>query len=518
MRLITTVIILARLLGLAHATCSVSDWEEMIGCLDQDHISLNSDLWHNGTDLPPINKTLRIDGNDHTIHGNGNLILLVEDYGNVTLNRLVVHNASSGVENHGTITMNECKFEENIEYAIWNDDSLTLDRCHFHRNRGDQGGAIHTSGGTMTINDCHFFQNQAVDSGGAVWNGGTLSINECVFEENHATNGGGAIKNVNTMNQLKSTMFKGNECGDDGGGAVLNVHMGTGLVSVVGTEPPTTTIENCTFIQNVASGDGDGGAVKTNEQLVHVSVCVFEGNVGDTGGAVWNRGDNVTFDRCTFDENTASDDGGGVWNGGDHVRFETCEFTKNRGLDWGGALFSNGDECVIGDGEFTENVAKDGGAFYNQGMSASITNSIFECNECSEDVGCTIFSQNPLAAVGCEIAPYFENLISVLFPPTIADGFGKKSDDPCHPPHVEELLDEIDDNEEQLSKLTMEIEELSREVEDKGVTLTAVLVVTIVGVVVMGVLIGMYVCKPRGDVAVSIGSEIRMPMLHKRVV
>jgi predicted outer membrane repeat protein len=80
----------------------------------------------------------------------------------------------------------------------------------------------------------------------------------------------------------------------------------------------TLTVKDCEFINNQALNDG-GGAIFTHTTL-NVINCVFTNNKADAGGAIFNKGGDLTVTGSTFSGNQASTDpenymgGGAIFN------------------------------------------------------------------------------------------------------------------------------------------------------------------------------------------------------------
>ncbi len=171
-----------------------------------------------------------------------------------------------------------------------------------------QGGAVYLNGSSPTFDDCVFDTNRSV-WGGAVYclNNTDPSFTDCVFRDGNAytTNGGG-------------------------GGAG--------------------------FFQNETSN-------------ASFTRCLFEGNYGRQGGAIWIYGSPITFTDCDFIDNLASVVAGAVQvvgrtdDQGLRPRFDRCRFLRNHAGDEVGFLGN-------------------GGAFEFFHRGAEINDSLFAGNTC----------------------------------------------------------------------------------------------------------------------------------------
>ncbi|MGB8168877.1 MAG: right-handed parallel beta-helix repeat-containing protein, partial [Chthoniobacteraceae bacterium] len=153
---------------------------------------------------------------------------------------------------------------------------ITFDNCKGMPGDVDTGGAIavdnFSQGGTgnyTIIEDCTFTNNQsgwggAVDIfNGALWMSGcTFSGNTCTGLAFSTNGGGGALSLGPTWDSaIQNCTFSGNTqngaaTGQPGGGAIYNY--GAGLAN-----PPTVTVEHCTFVANVDAA-GAAGAIRGN--------------------------------------------------------------------------------------------------------------------------------------------------------------------------------------------------------------------------------------------------------------
>lgn len=163
--------------------------------------------------------------------------------------------------------------------GIWNEGTLTLDRCTITGNSsemGDGGGMYNT--GTLTVNNCSISDNSAAagnDSfnfgsggsiiidpvgpppgingfdGGGIYNSGILKINNCVVSENFAGDG-----------------QEGRDGGTGGnGGGIFNVG--------------NLSMSHCTVSSNSAGAGGKGVS----------GYIVGNGGNGGSGGGIFNTGD-----------------------------------------------------------------------------------------------------------------------------------------------------------------------------------------------------------------------------------
>jgi predicted outer membrane repeat protein len=187
---------------------------------------------------------------------------------NLTIKNGVGYSGGGGVNNAGTLTVNN-----------------TL----FYSNTALSGGAVFNTG-TATISNTTFAGNTPYFFGhsascGAIDNRSTMTITTSTFETNYANNNytaGGAICNSGTLAITASTFTDNQSQGNNGGygGAIFN-------------SAGTLTLTNSTFYLNSATSSG--GAIYSQGGTVQISNSTFGINAENntTGGAISNAGSSV---------------------------------------------------------------------------------------------------------------------------------------------------------------------------------------------------------------------------------
>jgi len=339
------------------------------------------------------------------------------------------------------------------------------------------------NGGNVSLHNLHF-QNGNASDGGAIENQGTIvSMTNCNFTDNAATDHGGAIENVGTIETMDGCNFLGNTAGDDGG-------------AIENDDGTITSMTNCDFIGNTA---GDGGAIENDGTITSITNCHFTENDATDGGAVCEKGDNTMYISCIFSKNQAFGEGtgdgwgGAVFIGGKTIQMVDCVFSENEADD-GGAICIQGENNTVSECEFRGNHANEtGGAVYNDGENNQIMDSVFKCNTCGDLIGCTINSTKNMTVTGT-LAPFEENEVP---------GFLSGLD--------EAIGGECNDNEW--------VENMV--ITDDDTTLNVILwiVASIGGLVMLALMWRWCMIKtPPASGGSFIGSEFRMPILHKRSV
>ncbi len=208
--------------------------------------------------------------------------VLITATGTITLTtgEILVTGKNLGIDGPGagslTITTNATTRALHFINANTGITGITFDNCKGLPGDVDTGGAIavdnFSQGGAANwtvIRNCAFTNNQSGWGGAVDIFNGALSMSGCTFSGNTCTGiafgtngGGGALSLGPTWDSLiQNCTFSGNSqngaaTGQPGGGAIYNY--GAGLAN-----PPTVTVEHCTFVGNVDAA-GAAGAIRGN--------------------------------------------------------------------------------------------------------------------------------------------------------------------------------------------------------------------------------------------------------------
>ncbi|MDG2200789.1 MAG: hypothetical protein P8K80_06365 [Phycisphaerales bacterium] len=137
--------------------------------------------------------------------------------------------------------------------------------------------------------------------------------------------------------------------------------IGGGLL-VVGSSP---TILDCVFRENRVTLHGGAAYCGENANATFQD-CVFQSNVGEKGGAVFNIRSNPRFSKCSFIGNLAGYGGGGIYNDRQcSPSLIGCHFDSNEAIYNGGAIYDYESSGSISECSFARNTAAfKGGAIY----------------------------------------------------------------------------------------------------------------------------------------------------------
>lgn len=195
-------------------------------------------------------------------------------------------------------------------------------------------GLAVTGPGTVEIRGLTFRRGAIPHQGGGAIRseGAHLVVRECIFEENRAA-GGGAIQIDGGSADIRRSRFLRNLDGTTGlvasGGAVAMRSVG----------PDGAIIDDCLFQENRSPAEGGGIAIRTAAGPVIVSRCRFLGN-GQVGGFGFSEFGGGISARSAMD-----------------LRVDDCLFAGNRG-GRGGAIWAS--ECPsveVTSSTFADNLA-----------------------------------------------------------------------------------------------------------------------------------------------------------------
>ena len=145
--------------------------------------------------LPSIASQIVIEGNGHSISGEGKFRIFDVDGGILTVKNLTMRDGYRRVDNGGAI-------------RLLNDGRATVSDSRFINNRADNGGAVFigwagTDRSSLTVNNSSFVGNRSLIEGGAIFaHGGTVSVRNSSFVNNSAGSDGSAIKIASTDTRL----------------------------------------------------------------------------------------------------------------------------------------------------------------------------------------------------------------------------------------------------------------------------------------------------------------------------
>lgn len=206
------------------------EFEKLVNCgvkemaLTEDVILQDCEAQNYVWGIEICTDNLIIDGNNHSIDGNGTASLLNINASNIILKNIIFKNgcfecSGGAIRSTGHLVIENCDFIDNYsDYyggAIYSTCGLHVKNSRFIKNRADYGGAIYIdidSLSGLTLEGCVFDSNTSEFEGGAIYNRSKAQIHESSFVKN-ASFKGGAIYNNHLLN-IKSSSFKNNIASD----------------------------------------------------------------------------------------------------------------------------------------------------------------------------------------------------------------------------------------------------------------------------------------------------------------
>jgi hypothetical protein len=249
---------------------------------------------------------------------------------------------------------------------------------------GGAGRGFHFHSGEDTTAVVHgvLVVNAAADSGAGVFcqNGSGPKIDDCLFLENEASAIGGGLCVVAASPVVRDCYFDSNtasgaRAGQGGGAACI----GGSVLAVSRTQ----------FVENRA--DGTGGGVYARGSQVSFESCEFHGNqlttYGNHGAGMYiQQCNNSSFSRCVFEDNGGLEAvvGGAIDVNESAVNVTSCSFiTNTAGAAGAVRVSSESSSCTLDGCTFAGNVgtwAGAGGVEVDSGASVLITKCTFVDN------------------------------------------------------------------------------------------------------------------------------------------
>ncbi len=228
--------------------------------------------------------------------------------------------------------------------------NATITGCAFRENySGHMGGAMKHNSGTLTMSNSEFSGNEAVIGGGALaeQSGNSNTVTNCAMTENTAAQGGAIY--LSGKLTVQGGTFSKNTAAKDAN--VSNSGMG-GAVYSTGT---LIVQDSAIFTDNTA--EFTGGAINVENGSANISGSTFTGNAatgGDAGAIRISK--NTTVKDCTFDSNTATGNGGALCIFST-VSVDGCSFTNGSAAQGGGISLATGHTLNLSDSTFSGNTA-----------------------------------------------------------------------------------------------------------------------------------------------------------------
>ena len=318
-----------------------------------------------------------------------------------------------------TDTMPDGSLNDGLGGAMLATGLVKVSNCNFTNNYAGRGGGAFMLGARAAdseFSDCTFTGNRAIISGGGLRADATFTnLIGCSFSENETETGsGGAVIMLDAFAYLSECSFDNNTSGGQGGAMLFTA-------PVIGVED--YVFENCSFTNNVATSWGGSSVcfdcdyimrdcnIEGNSNLglgraaAHIDVSstflIERTTIQNNEAAASSTGANEheistgTYRGCTFDNNSSSGTGGAMFIGfiPVNVTFEDCTFTDNT-ADSGGAIRvqNAGPVLTLKNTVFENNEAGAAGAvFTTQGVNTTVEDCTFTSNDATESFGGALY-------------------------------------------------------------------------------------------------------------------------------
>ncbi|WLE97728.1 MAG: choice-of-anchor Q domain-containing protein [Candidatus Electrothrix communis] len=258
------------------------------GCVDgfgHDIITLETDiLLEEGEDArPPITTSVTIEGQGHTIDGNGKIGYVLK------ISRAIYDDVDPCIG--GDLTLNNATI-------TGGNHAHTGDVTTGMLNNG--GGITNACLGTVTLNNVTVSENTALGNGGGIFNapGADLTLNNSTISGNLAEgNGGGGVYNNDGYVTLSNSTISDNIAAGEGGG-ICSVWLYGPLPALIGS---SVVLNNSIISGNTAS---------TGNEIYQSKVPVYADNYNLFGHS--NESDAAAFSSFAPGENDVNATDGGI--------------------------------------------------------------------------------------------------------------------------------------------------------------------------------------------------------------
>lgn len=375
-----------------------------------DNVVLNDDYKSTGCEIS-INKSISIEGKNHTLDGEGKSHIFKINAERAVLKNINFKNAISNTSGAS---------------ILFKGSDLTIINCTFtNSHAGSAGGALCFSGATLNISHTLFKDNTASDGAGAVFiDSGNADIVNTTFKNNMAQNipddlyTNGDLRLINSTYNYYSFAVYGNlslnstsksfhdlQCLIDKTDNMLILHDDYTYIN----GDNTGVLINKSITVDGANHILDGNKLSRIFDITHDGVVlkniVFQNACAADGGAVSLKGKNARIINCTFLNNSckspaklfvkftlngdsvvkssyntsASMTGAAISLKGEGASFVFCKFINNTSPDYG-AVYITGDKCLFKNCVFKNNSGQFSSALYLNGNNGAVEGSNFDSN------------------------------------------------------------------------------------------------------------------------------------------
>ena len=303
---------------LANAIISANQDQALGGCeagIDRDTIHLNADVTANAT-LPTITTIMVLDGNGHTISGNGSVRIFHVSSGSLALIDLTLANGFANGQGGAVLV---------------DGGNLILNRSRITSSQATQtGGAISVDNGVASIGLGSVLEHNRAHKGGAVWvgpNGQLFSSDRLTIRNNSASGTGGGIHSMGRIHIIGPGSIERNTASGRGGGIISrggnvifedsefrvadNSAAGGGGISLI--EGASLNAIYGLYVGNNRATNGGGGGIGVDSSTLALNHVTIEGNRAPNGGGIWGLNGNIAVDNTSIRDNHSSGAGYNIY-------------------------------------------------------------------------------------------------------------------------------------------------------------------------------------------------------------
>jgi hypothetical protein len=303
---------------------------------------------------------------------------------NCVLSDNYAYRQGGAIASLGQISMVDCRLTANTAAqggGVSSLGTITIANSEFTLNRADYGGGLYVGLGQATLQNVTLRNNSAA-SGGGIYNSATLVFAIGRLTSNRANVGGGLSNIGSGLATVSNSVISANVA--DSGGGIEN---GAGIADLTpyGERGGVMTLVRTAVTDNRAQ---QGGGIRNFGSLA-ATECMFSGNFGQFGGALYNAEvstqqpsqnsspGQAELIRSSLVRNTGVL-GGGVYIAGGHTAITNTTLGYNT-ANFGGGVYVAGGFTTLVSATVSENAALEGAGVYLAG-TATLNSSIVAGN------------------------------------------------------------------------------------------------------------------------------------------
>ena len=366
---------------------SYSDFNRTIGEASSS-VTLESNYKFNAstdagyTDGINITKSIKINGNNHSIDAAGSSRVFYIRNGNVEINNLIIknaaHNLGSAIRTASGLTLNNvtfinCSSQTSFGAVLCQNTVLNVNNCKFIDTCGNNGASLSgVRSSVNVVNSTFSSTSQNINKGHIYLSTSNLTLNDSVFENTLAKYGAAVFAQDGNI-RISGCKFKNLQANKTGGAiGFKNIDS----FSITGCE-----FDNVSSANNGGAVFIDGGDEKKRTLLVNIADSIFNNCSSGFGGAILQLEGKLNINRCNFTGNTAKYEGGAVYTSYTTTNIEESRFISNKAFDelsYGGACYFDFTNATLSKNTFNANNASLVSTIYAYDTNLTLNNNDFD--------------------------------------------------------------------------------------------------------------------------------------------